>query len=215
MENTAVATELTVEQLEALLSKKRREENELKRSKRQAYEDTREDVLQSLMSGANGLSIALYEFKKKAFDELEALYKIMQEYGDIPAHSKGGFSVTSKDGARRCVYAYRTVSDFDERAQMAEEHLSLFIQSHFKAKDEDAYKWIRTLLEKNANGKLELSRAQLLYKMENDYEDPNWKKGIELLKESYRQIDTRYTMTFQEKNELGEWDEIPLSLTRV
>ncbi len=214
MSNNEIVPLSRKEQLRLELEQLEREERQEQQAKRQAYEGIKEDTVQLLFQRASAMSTILKDFSELAKSELTTLKEMMREYGDLRANSKGGFSIKSQDGTLKVEYNYNEISEFDERAALAEEHLKLFLESFIKPKDIQIYQMVLSLLERNKQGKFELPRVQKLYSMENQFDDENWKKGIELLKESYQSIGSRYYINFYRKQGTG-WTLIPLNFSSL
>ena len=138
--------------------------------------------------------------------------ELMDEFGDLPKRSKGGFSIMNDSQNLKVTLRYRNIGDFDERADLAEAHIRHFLEQKIKTTSSNAFKLIIALLERS-KGKLEYSRVMLILKYENEFEDEDWKRGCELLKESYQINDSKYYLEFEQKNEDGVWKRIDLSFS--
>lgn len=208
--------DLTPEQLEELAAKKRKEAAEKRRIEREAFETTLETTASQMVRDAVALSEKLSEFYEKCTNDLNAMRDILNEYGMIKANSKGGFHLKTKDGNFKIVYRYKTLCDWDVRAEKAEELLKDFLKDVVLKRDLDAYEVIMALLEKNKYGNLEFSRIQTLYSQADRFDDPRWKESIRLFQESFVKTGSKMSLEFYKRaGENGKWEPIPLNLSNI
>ena len=71
-----------------------------------------------------------------------------------------------------------------------------------------------SLLERK-KGELDIQLVQKLYAMENRFQDENWKRGIELLKESFQSSHSKDYINFEQRNASGEWQNINLQFSNL
>ncbi|NDG53898.1 MAG: DUF3164 family protein, partial [Flavobacteriia bacterium] len=109
----------------------------------------------------------------------------LSEYGKIRSNSKGGFSVTDKNDTMRVTRRRDTEPVWDERSGKAVELIKEFLGDAIKKRDIKMYEILMSFLERNANGDLEYGRVMDLYKHEDKFDDPRWKEGLKLIKESF------------------------------
>lgn len=206
-----VAQTLSTADLRAELEKREAKEKQAKEQSRQAYESMKEDIVMSLVHIAEAQAEKIKEFKGHAFDSMNALYALLLEYSERHANTKGNFTVEFGD----CKIEYRRqgIASFDEKADQAEGHIVDFVTKRFED-DQDTKDLIMSLLERK-NGQLDVLLIQKLYRMENRFDDENWKKGIELLKESYQYNHSKDYIRFFRRSEKGEWKTININFSSI
>lgn len=182
-----------------------------KEDKRKAYEALKSDTLVSLSIKAENLHNNLKNFKNEAFDSMQTLYKCLQEYSERYADGKGNFMIAND--TYKISYKKQGKGTFDERADQAEKHIVEFLNNRYSG-DEDTKDLIMSLLERK-NGDLDINLVQKLYQMEDRFQDKNWQLGIELLKESYKYQHSKDYITFDKKNNTGEWQAITLQFSKI
>ncbi|MFD1820647.1 DUF3164 family protein, partial [Pseudarcicella hirudinis] len=159
-------------------------------------------------------AVDMYETMKTAHGNIMSnmlgFRELMNEFGDLPKNSQGGFSILNKEGNLKTILKIRKIGEFDERADLAEQHIRIFLEKEIKASSPDAYDMILALLERK-KGKLEYSRVMTILQYESRFTDQDWKKGCELLKESFRVIDSKYYLEFEQRDENGVWQRIDLN----
>lgn len=201
----------TVAELKAKLAEAEAKEREAKQKKRNDYEYLKNETILSLVNKSKHLSYELKVFKEEAFDDMQTLYSMLQEYSSRHADGKGNFRVEHKNF--RISYKRQGKPTFDERSHQAEKHIIDFVNLEFK--DDAAKKDLVMSLLERKKGQLDINLIQKLYAMEDRFQDENWKRGIELLKESYSFSHSKDYIGFEERNEKGEWQNINLQFSNV
>jgi hypothetical protein len=207
--------ELTNEELDQLVKDRQRKAKADKVKKELAYQAAKNELVNKLVHNAQGLSDLLKEFKDQAFDQLNGHYQRMKEYGDVKEGHKGNFQLKSEDGEFKVEFTNQIIKEFDERADMAAEHLNEFLLSHVKKRSKADYNMIKTFIEKK-NDKFDVSLVGRLYQMEDNYEDQLWKKAIELFRVAYVEVGSAYYVRFFKRNDQsGQWEAINLNFASV
>lgn len=201
----------TIEELEARLAAMKAEQNAAKQKQKEAYESLKSETVVNLCQSAKELNTALGNFKKDAFDGMQTVWQMLQEYSERHKDGKGNFRIESGDF--RVVYRRQGKATFDEKSLQAERHIIDFVNSKFK-EDQDTRDLIMSLLERK-KGELDIQLVQKLYAMETRFDDQNWKRGIELLKESYHYAHSKDYLGFEERNADGEWKPINLHFSNL
>ena len=202
---------LTTDELKAALAEKEQMELIDKNKKRADYEALKLSVVQELTNEAIQLNVAIKDFKDKSFDSLQTLYKMLQEYSKRHADGKGNFQL--EVGSHRITYRRQDNGFFDERSIQAEKHIIDFVTEKY-VDDVNTKNLIMSLLERK-KGALDIKLVQKLYTMEEQFNEPNWKEGIRLLKESWRSSDTRDYVVFEQKDKNNKWLNINLNFSSI
>lgn len=214
MTTKTLLPEISTEQLEALLAERKQQEATDKKQKRHAYEDLRNATVVSMINEASAFSNSLKVFKSKVFSDLEVMYKLLQEHSDRHADGKGNFTLETSDRLMQVAFRRQDNTRFDERATQAEKHILDFLTTQF-GDSAPTSKLVRKLLERK-KGQLEKDEVLRLISMKDDFDNENWKKGIELLQESIVPGDTRYYVQFKIKLSDGaEWTPILLDFAKL
>ncbi|WP_417366827.1 DUF3164 family protein [Flavobacterium beibuense] len=182
-----------------------------KEAQRIAYETLKTETVETLCLKAIELNGGLIAFKKLAFDSMQTVWELLKEYSARHNDGKGNFKI--EHGDFRVSYKRQGRPTFDERSHQAEKHIIDFVNSKFED-DKDTRDLIMSLLERKA-GELDINLIQKLYQMENRFNDENWKKGIELLKESYSYSHSKDYINFEQRDKNGEWQGISLQFSNL
>jgi len=212
----AAPYEPTIEELEAMLEKRKAAEKERLASARKAYENTRERLLATLCVSACNLQEQLSEFKRESFEALQLFREQMLAYGDLRngTSNKGNFEV--KNEHFKIQFSSHILKRFDERAELAEEKLKTFLKTFVKKRDKEVFELVNALLERNEkNGDFDINLINRLYQLEDRFDDENWRDGIRLFKESYSPSGTAQYARFYTKDEAGKWEQVPLDFSKA
>ena len=204
-------SQLSPEELQAELDRRNADIIAGKQRQRKAYEDLKEQTIISLCTGALTINETLKAFKLKAFEDMQTIYEMLKEYSSRHADGKGNFRI--EHGNYRVSYKRQGKPTFDERSHQAEKHIIDFVNSKFE-NDVDTKDLVMSLLERK-KGELDINLVQKLYAMEDRFQDENWKRGIELLKESYSFSHSKDYIGFEVKNDKGEWLPISLQFSNI
>lgn len=205
--------QMSTEELQALLDKRQQDDTERKRNERKEYEKDKEAKTSRMLRRALKLNSIMTQFYNESVETLEGLRDKLNAYGEIKSNSKGGFQLKTKEGDGKVVYKYSTLCDWDERAVKAEDLLKDFLSDVVKKKNKEHFELIIGLIEKNKEGKLELSRMQALYAKESLFSDPRWVEAIRLFKESFRPVSSKMRLEFYKRTESGKWELISLNIS--
>lgn len=209
-----IKAQLTEEELEKLLAEKKKQKQVAEKKAREEYEKARDQLVNNLHETALQLNSKLGVFKDGCMKALTDFYARMQEYGDARG-SKGNFTLFSNDGELKISYKVKQISSFDERADLAEEKLTNFLERFIKARNKKTYKLVMSLLERTNAGDFDINLINRLYKMENDFDDPDWTEAIKLFKESYAPRGTASYVTFHRRDEQGKFQNLTLNFSSI
>lgn len=204
-------TQLTPEQLQAEIDRRKADANSRKEKQRKDYEDIKQSTVISLCTDALFLNEKLKHFKQKSFSDMQTIWEMLKEYSSRHADGKGNFKL--EVDKFRVSYKRQGKATFDERSHQAEKHIIDFVNSKFE-NDLDTKDLVMSLLERK-KGELDINLVQKLYAMEDRFQDLNWKRGIELLKESYSYSHSKDYISFETKDDKGEWQNINLQFSNV
>lgn len=207
--------ELSLQELEAALAVKKKEEREKKAMKKAVYEQDRDRLVENLLSRAKVLHNQMRDYKQYCMEQLEKFRGEALEYGDIRSNSKGGFSLRHEKSQDMVVLERNSIPEYDERAQMAESLIKEFLEDTVKKKDLQTYKTIAALLERNKKGDYTPGRVASLLKIKDNYSDPRWVKAMELYEEGFRIREISYSVSFYTKDQMGKDKALVLTFASI
>jgi len=209
--------ELSVEELEKLLSQKKEEEklNLLKR--REAYESIRAQTVNEIMSRVLNVANQVKELHHFVISETNAFREVMQDYGELKRNNQMSFRI--QHGDYRIEVKSCKVKKFDERADVAASRLIDFLKKWISNREQGSkdpmYQLAMTLLERNKYGDLDYKSISKLYDLEAQFNNEEYSEIMRLFKESNVVEGTRLNFYFYEKNKLGVWNKIEPSFNML
>lgn len=215
MNTAAPIQEPTIAELEAMLKTKKDAQAKKLEKEKAEYEKSRDEKVFSMMQTARTLFRELGEFKQFCHIEMDNQAVKLSEYGKIRSNSKGGFSISDTEDTMRIKRRRDTEPCWDERSTKAIELIKEFLGDAIKKRDVKMYEILMGFLERNANGDLEYSRVMDLYKHEDKFDDPRWKEGLRLIKESFSNHLKGFGYEFKFKDEHGHWENIILNFSSI
>lgn len=208
---------LTSQELEELLERKRAEEGQKAREKREAYEGIRANLMVSVQQKVEVLSEDVKAFAKFCNDESQAFKQVMAEYGQLKTPGQSSF--TLREGNFKWEIKSNKVKRFDERADIAASRLLEFLKDWIKNQKDGTenpmYQLAMTLLERNKYGDLDYKSVSKLYDLEARFNDPEYSAIMQLFKESNIVEGTAINHYFYRKDDLEVWRKIEPSFNRL
>lgn len=206
--------EYTEEQLEQMLQQKRKAREQARQKERADYEKNRDAFVKRVIGDAISYQSILTDFKNELVEKFEEFEQKLGEYGEIRKNSKGGFSITSSDNLHRVKRIRATSPEWDERSKKGESLIIEFLKEQIT--DEKIHKLVMSFLERNDKGELEYSRVMNLLTMKDNFDDPRWNEGLQLMQESYNLTFKAYQFEFQIKNETtGKWERLEMNFSSI
>lgn len=206
----------SIEELEALLAEKKAEEKAALEKARKDYETHKDNLVSAMIFNAQTLNDHITRFKTEAHAKMNEQQEKLNSYGKIRGNSKGGFSIVHSDGTMRVTRIRSTEPIWDEKSTKAVDLISKFLRSTVKKRDIKMFEILISFLEKNDKGDLEYDKVMHLVKHEDKFEEPEWKEGLRLIKESYSVHLRAYGYNFEVRNpDSGKWEKIEVNFTAI
>lgn len=208
-------TNVSAEDLRKALQAKTKEEQEAREKDRLDYEKERDGLILESITIAEEFQTKIQEFKSTLTDAFIKQEERLKTYGGIRANSKGGFSLVSKDGTMKVTRTRSTKPTWDERSEKAMRLIEDFLKTTVRKRDSKLFDILFSFIQKNDQGELEYSKVMLLLQHQDKYEDPRWKEGLALLKESYSLHFRGFGYSFYKKNDQGKWENIEINFQAI
>jgi hypothetical protein len=209
--------DLTSEQLEELLKKKKEQERQEALIRREAYEGIRAELLHKVEQKVRAVTEEVKGLFEFIVDETGAFYEVMKEYGQLRKSDQMSFLIPSEKF--RLEVKTNKVKKFDERADVAASRLIEFLQDWIKQSDKGSddpmYQLAMTLLERNKYGDLDYKSISKLYELEQQFGSQEYSDIMQLFRESNIVEGTATNFYFWEKSQLGVWKKIEPSFNRL
>ena len=215
MTNTKAATEMSEQELEAILAKKKKERKLKREREKKAYEAQRDQSIEEIMGEAERLAEQLALLKQKCHLKMSEQMDELREYGTVRSDSKGGFSITHSDGERRVSRRRDTVPNWDERALKGVQLIREFLDDTVKKRDKKLFTILMSFIERNQQGDLEYAKVMILLQHEDKFTDKRWVEGLALIKEGYGILLKSYGYEFKRMGKDGKWINLVLNFSAV
>lgn len=209
--------QMSVQDLEALVERKKKLERQAENAKRDAYEGIRAEVVHSIMQKVQQVTSdveALHEFVQ---NETEAFKAVMAEYGRLRFENQMSFQIQAGD--YRIEVKSNKVKRFDERADIAAARLIEFMRKWIETApggdDNPMYQLAMVLLERNKEGELDYKNISKLYSLEAKFDEPEYSEIMQLFKESHLVEGNATKYYFWKRDNLGVWRRIEPSFNRL
>lgn len=207
--------DMTDKEIEQYLQEKKKKQQQKLEREKKAYEKKRDQLIKRIVAQAIELNVALAEFKSECDEEMQLQHERLDEYGLIRGNSKGGFSITDQNDEMRITRTFDSKPRWDERAEKAENLIREFFETTIKKRDRKLAEMLLSYMTKDKAGNLRYSSVMKLIQHEDKYDDPRWKEGIRLLKDSYNSTFSKFYYHIQTRDENGEWNTIELNFSKV
>jgi hypothetical protein len=209
--------DLSSEQLEELLKKKKEQERQEALIRREAYEGIRAELLHKVEQKVRAVTEEVKGLFDFIVDETGAFYEVMKDYGQLRKSDQMSFLIPSEKF--RLEVKTNKVKKFDERADVAASRLIEFLQDWIKQSDKGSddpmYQLAMTLLERNKYGDLDYKSISKLYELEQQFGSQEYSDIMQLFRESNIVEGTATNFYFWEKSQLGVWKKIEPSFNRL
>ena len=208
---------LTEKEREALLNKLQAEKKKKDVDKRKNYEKVRAKFLASTEKRLRKYLKDCQDFKEWLQNEAINYYELLKSYGDLRRDEQLGFQVQNEKF--RVLVKGNKVKGFDERADIAEkrlvDYLNVWIEKKGDGDRNPIYKLAMSLIQRNEVGNLDYKSISRLYKLEEDFNDPEYSSIMKLFRESNVVEGTVVRFYFEEKDEDNHWTRIEPSFNKM
>jgi hypothetical protein len=207
-------SEMSSQELEELLKKKKAEEHEAAMQRRAAYEGIRAELAHDVMQKVLMVSADAKDFAKYCNDQYTAFRETMEEYGQLKSATQMGFTLCVNDF--KWEVKRNKVKRFDERADVAAARLIEFLRDWIKNQKDGTenpmYQLAMTLLERNKYGDLDYKSVSKLYDLEQRFNSEEYSSIMQLFKESNAVEATAVNHYFYQRDKDGVWRKIEPSV---
>lgn len=207
--------DMTTQELEQMLKQRKKEEQEKLAKQKKQYEAKRDKSVSQIVTNAIEISKILNQFKGDVHQVMDEQATFLAEYGLIRGNSKGGFTISNSENSMQIKRRRDTEPVWDERSTKAIELIKSFLGDAIKKRDTKMYEILMSFLQRNDKGELEYSRVMDLYSHEDKFDDPRWKEGLRLIKESFSNHLRGYGYEFKIKGDDGKWVNVLLNFSSL
>lgn len=175
----------------------------------------RDSVVRGLASEASDINGRLRAFKKKALNDISDLVKIAGEkYGVVLGGKKGNVSIFSYDGKFKVQRTIAARITFTEEIESAKALINSCIERWSKGANDNIRVLVNRAFAKDKQG--QLKTANVLDLMRIEFEDEEWARAMEAIKDSILATGTAiYVRVYERVGDSDQYKAIPLDLAAV
>jgi hypothetical protein len=174
----------------------------------------RDQTVRRIADEALRMKKVLEEFKRRIRDDIYAFVNLSAErYGKPWGGRKGNIALTTYDGKYRLIIAMNDQLVFDERLQIAREIIGDCLDKWSKEARAEIRLLVNDAFQVDKAGKINTARVLGLRRLEIN--DPDWQKAMTAITESIQVTGSKQYLRFYERNENGEYRQIPLDVAAL
>jgi hypothetical protein len=174
----------------------------------------RDQTVRQIADEAMKMKQILLDFKRRIRDDIYAFVDISaSRYGKSWGGKKGNITLTTYDGKYRLVVAMNDQIAFDERLQVARELIGGCIEKWSEGSRNEIRLLVQDAFQVDKAGKLNTARILGLRRLE--ITDPDWLKAMAAISDSIQVSGSKQYLRFYERDEQGEYAQIPLDVAAL
>jgi len=174
----------------------------------------RDQTVRGIADEAMKMKQVLLDFKRRIRDDIYTFVGISaSRYGKIWGGKKGNITLTTYDGKYRLVVAINDQIVFDERLQVARELIGGCIEKWSEGSRNEIRLLVQDAFQVDKAGKLNTARILGLRRLE--ITDPDWLKAMAAISDSIQVSGSKQYLRFYERDEQGEYVQIPLDVAAL
>ena len=177
-----------------------------------ALDKERERVALKYLAKAKKLSEQLIALKVEMLDECDGVYDRMLESNNVPAQSKGGFSISTFDRSAKIEISIQERIEFDDLISVAHEKIKQYLEEKTRGVDHDLQQIINQAFE-TRKGKMDVKRILGLFRLQIKH--PLWEDAMELIKRSISRNNSKRYARVWEKDAQGEYRVVELNFSSI
>jgi len=174
----------------------------------------RDQTVRRIVDEALKMRDVLAEMKARIRDDILAFVNVSAEqYGKSWGGKKGNITLATYDGAYRIVVAISDTITFDERLQVARDLIGDCIEKWSEGSRSEIRILVQDAFQVDKAGKISTARVLGLRRLE--IADPEWKKAMAAISDSIQVSGSKQYLRFYERNDRGEYVQIPLDVAAL
>jgi len=174
----------------------------------------RDQTVRKIADEALEMKKVLTDFKRRIRDDIYAFVELsFSQYGKSWGGKKGNISLTTYDGKYRLLVAMSDLLVFDERLQVARELIGDCIEKWSEGSRNEIRLLVQDAFQVDKAGKINTARVLGLRRLE--ISDPDWQKAMSAISDSIQISGSKQYLRFYERNEQGEYVQIPLDVAAL
>ena len=171
----------------------------------------RDQTVRGIIGEVLKMREVLREFKGRIREEIFGFAeKSAGKYGKAWGGKKGNITLSTYDGRYRLIVSVDEKLVFDERLQIARSLIGDCINKWSKGSRNEIRILVQDAFQVDKAGKI--NTARVLGRRRLEISDPDWRKAMRAITESIQVCGSKQYLRFYERNERGEYEQIPLDV---
>lgn len=172
----------------------------------------RDELVLDLVERARSVSKTLFEFRERAFADIEALVELAHEqYGATLGGRKGNLQIQSFDGRYRILRAMQEDIRFDERLQAAKSLIDECLRDWTAGARNEVITLINDAFRVDQTGKIRTGSVLALRRLKID--DERWQRAMSAIAEAVQVVGSKsYVRVYERVGMTDEYRQIPLDV---
>jgi len=172
----------------------------------------RERITLKYLAKAKKLSQQLEKLKEDMLNDCDAVYQQMLKDNNVPAHSKGGYSISTFNRDAKIEVSVQERIEFDDMITVAHEKIKQYIAEKMQGVDTDLQQIINQASE-TRRGQMDAKRVLGLFRLQINH--PLWVEAMELIKKSINRNNSKRYVRVWEKDNQGEYRNVELNFSSI
>jgi len=169
----------------------------------------RDQLVRDMIEGAEMLAGHAKKFRETCFGEVSALVDVAAaEHGVRMGGEEGNIQLTSYDGKMKVIRACDKVITFTEGMTVARKMIFDCIGKWSEGANKNLAVLVQKAFETDGDGHLSVAKIMALLSYKID--EPEWKRAIDVIRDSIQVAGTKTYIRFYKRGEDGEFKQIAL-----
>jgi hypothetical protein len=174
----------------------------------------RDQTVRKIADEALRMKEVLAEFKRRIRDDIYAFVDISaNEFGRTWGGKKGNITLTTYDGRYRLIVAMNEQLVFDERLQVARQIIGGCLDKWSDGARPEIRMLVNDAFQVDKAGNISTARVLGLRRL--DIRDEDWQQAMRAITESIQVSGSKQYLRFYERDEQGEYVQIPLDVAAL
>lgn len=182
-----------------------------------SYRTLVDETIEGLIPRLVEVSNSMKELKKLAFEEFQNAIEMKKSLFDLKGETEQkSYTFSNSTSTKRIQIGYYTIDAWADTVNEGIEIVMEWLNGlGSNDKERALVKAVTRLLSRSANGNLNAKKVMELRNTVGDIATDRVKEGIDLIEKSYKPERSKTFIRVEIKNELGQWENIPLNITEV
>ena len=205
---------MSVKELEKHLTEKRASEIAAHDKAKRNYLKKRDIFIRETVTRFMAAKELLTSLKQDALGQGHELYDELHEVYDRKKKDVQSFQLVTEDGKYKLELESCPRGNLDESAQIGIDMIKEVLKAKFQERNKTLYKIIDSVLMRNKKGDYDERLVAKLRKHEEDINDPDFTKGLDIISKAYYVTGTSlYARAYAKNDKTQKWDDISIQFS--